>query len=256
MYRSCTEFLSLSNLPAIEILPIDPNSIVTFLVPTSHRLPGSFGKPGAKAIYSTKNGPFLVSAEVLASSVVASAVNEEGEPIHPRKWNHEFIDMPVIDKKKQKTPSFTGEFEPWSAPWLHDCVTCWAQSVHAIVASSTYFMHVDIANLQQSISVQKRGFSLQSRGSWPSHVLFPRTFQRPRQRERPTTSGGKKEANAKRSRGNRTTAPRFRVLAALLRLFSGAFFVLPAYGTRAAQGRHRAPRGTCWIRGCAYASHQ
>jgi hypothetical protein len=41
--------------------------------------------------------------------VVASAVNEEGEQIHPRKWNHEFIDMPVIDKKKQKTPSFAGE---------------------------------------------------------------------------------------------------------------------------------------------------
>ena len=33
----------------------------------------------------------------------------EGEQIHPRKWNHEFIDMPAIDKKKQKTPSFTGE---------------------------------------------------------------------------------------------------------------------------------------------------
>jgi integrase len=41
--------------------------------------------------------------------VVASAVNEQGEELHPRKWNAEFIDMPVVDKKKQKTPSFTGE---------------------------------------------------------------------------------------------------------------------------------------------------
>jgi integrase len=33
--------------------------------------------------------------------VVASAVNEQGEEIHPRKWNHEFIDLPqVIDQRK------------------------------------------------------------------------------------------------------------------------------------------------------------
>jgi integrase len=39
--------------------------------------------------------------------VIASAVNEQGEELHPRKWNHKFIDMPIVDKKKQKTPSFT-----------------------------------------------------------------------------------------------------------------------------------------------------
>ncbi len=36
--------------------------------------------------------------------VVASAVDEEGEEIYPRKWNHEFMDMPVIVKAKQNTP--------------------------------------------------------------------------------------------------------------------------------------------------------
>jgi integrase len=41
--------------------------------------------------------------------VVASAVNEEGEQLFPRKWNHEFIDMPVVDKSKQNTPHFTSE---------------------------------------------------------------------------------------------------------------------------------------------------
>jgi integrase len=39
--------------------------------------------------------------------VVASAVNEDGEVIHPRKWNHEFIDFPQI--RNQRTPTFTGE---------------------------------------------------------------------------------------------------------------------------------------------------
>jgi integrase len=39
--------------------------------------------------------------------VVASAVNEEGEELYPRKWNSAFIDLPeVID---QRTPTFTCE---------------------------------------------------------------------------------------------------------------------------------------------------
>lgn len=39
--------------------------------------------------------------------VVASAVNDEGEELYPRKWNHSFIDLPRIRNPKQ--PSFTGE---------------------------------------------------------------------------------------------------------------------------------------------------
>jgi integrase len=39
--------------------------------------------------------------------VVASALNEDGEPIYPVKWNHEFMDLPTIDH--QNTPSLTSE---------------------------------------------------------------------------------------------------------------------------------------------------
>jgi integrase len=39
--------------------------------------------------------------------VVASAVNEDGEELYPRKWNNEFIDLPEI--RDQRTPSFAGE---------------------------------------------------------------------------------------------------------------------------------------------------
>jgi|SRR5450755_1678934 integrase len=45
----------------------------------------------------------------VVKSVVASAVNEEGEQLYPRRWNHEFCDMPVVDKRKQKTPCPTSE---------------------------------------------------------------------------------------------------------------------------------------------------
>jgi integrase len=39
--------------------------------------------------------------------IVASAVNEDGEELYPRKWNNEFIDLPEI--RDQRTPSFSGE---------------------------------------------------------------------------------------------------------------------------------------------------
>lgn len=52
--------------------------------------------------------------------VVASAVDKEGEEIYPRKWNPEFIDMPVIMKTKQNTPSFSTEIMSGLAGWKSD----------------------------------------------------------------------------------------------------------------------------------------
>ena len=39
--------------------------------------------------------------------VVASAVNENGDQLHPRTWNHEFIDLP--DVRDQRQPTFTSK---------------------------------------------------------------------------------------------------------------------------------------------------
>jgi len=39
--------------------------------------------------------------------VVASARNDEGEPLHLRSWNHDFIDLPVV--QNQNTPTLSGE---------------------------------------------------------------------------------------------------------------------------------------------------
>src|ERR1700719_206204 len=39
--------------------------------------------------------------------VVASAVNENGEKVHPRTWNHEFIDLPEV--KDQRQPAHSSE---------------------------------------------------------------------------------------------------------------------------------------------------
>jgi len=45
----------------------------------------------------------------VAKLVVASAVNEEGEQIHQRTWNHAFIQLPVVRKDKQHRPIVTAD---------------------------------------------------------------------------------------------------------------------------------------------------
>jgi len=42
-------------------------------------------------------------------AVVASAVNDEGEEIHPRKWNFKFMELPKFKAKDQRRPSPSGE---------------------------------------------------------------------------------------------------------------------------------------------------
>jgi hypothetical protein len=39
----------------------------------------------------------------IVKMVVASALNEQGEEIHERKWNHEFVDLQKIKKHEQKS---------------------------------------------------------------------------------------------------------------------------------------------------------
>ena len=41
--------------------------------------------------------------------VVASVTDDEGNQVYPRKWNHAFMDMPIVDESKQNRPSFPSE---------------------------------------------------------------------------------------------------------------------------------------------------
>ena len=43
----------------------------------------------------------------LVKLVVASAIDENGDQLYPRKWNHDFIEMPLITN--QHRPTFTSE---------------------------------------------------------------------------------------------------------------------------------------------------
>src|SRR6266705_1035501 len=49
----------------------------------------------------------IVNYVQVVKLVLASAVDEEGEQIYPRKWNHDFIQLPVVRKDQQRRPTVT-----------------------------------------------------------------------------------------------------------------------------------------------------
>ena len=49
----------------------------------------------------------IVNYVQVAKLVVGSAVNDEGEQVYPRTWNHDFIQLPVVRKDKQHRPTVT-----------------------------------------------------------------------------------------------------------------------------------------------------
>jgi integrase len=61
----------------------------------------------------------ITSYSQVVKAVVASAVNEDGEELYPRKWNAEFIDLPIVDESKQNTPSFSAEMMSGLAKWKY-----------------------------------------------------------------------------------------------------------------------------------------
>ena len=49
----------------------------------------------------------IVNYALVVKLVVASAVDGDGDQIYPRKWNHDFIGLPIVEPSKQRRPSIT-----------------------------------------------------------------------------------------------------------------------------------------------------
>ena len=49
----------------------------------------------------------IVNYSQVVKSVLASAVNGEGDQLYPRKWNHDFIGLPIVQKESQHRPTVT-----------------------------------------------------------------------------------------------------------------------------------------------------
>jgi integrase len=50
----------------------------------------------------------VVNHAQVVKLVLASAVNADGDQLYPRKWNHDFIGMPIVCEKEQSRPTVTG----------------------------------------------------------------------------------------------------------------------------------------------------
>lgn len=75
---------------------------------------GDVGNGALKELVAQLNAEHLGAKTVVhyvncAKAVVASAVNPEGEALYPRKWNDDFIQLPIVHKEQQKRPSITAE---------------------------------------------------------------------------------------------------------------------------------------------------
>src|SRR5438128_1404600 len=51
----------------------------------------------------------IVNYSQVVKLVLASALSVEGEQLYPRKWNHDFIGMPVVLVTEQRRPTLTSE---------------------------------------------------------------------------------------------------------------------------------------------------
>jgi len=93
-----------------------------WLIPNLGDLPVSAVNNGAVkrliVLMAEELSPKTIQSYVgVVKAVVASAVNGEGEELYPRNWNAEFMDMPVVEKSKQNTPSFSAEVMSELAKW-------------------------------------------------------------------------------------------------------------------------------------------
>ncbi len=51
--------------------------------------------------------------------VVASVIDDDGNQVYPRKWNHDFIDMPIVQESEQNRPSFSSDIMTELAKYRH-----------------------------------------------------------------------------------------------------------------------------------------
>ena len=61
----------------------------------------------ARMVAANVSPKMIINVVQVVKGVVASALNENGEELYPRKWNHDFMDLPIITE--QHKPTFTGD---------------------------------------------------------------------------------------------------------------------------------------------------
>jgi integrase len=100
--------------------PVKPATATTWrccvekwLNPNVGDLPlGSIGNATVKTVVTKMHEAGLSPKTInnyigLVKLIVASAIDHNGDELHPRKWNHEFLDIPIVENQQQ--PTFTAD---------------------------------------------------------------------------------------------------------------------------------------------------
>lgn len=61
-----------------------------------------------KMVAANLSAQTIVTYTKIVKMVVASAVSADGDQLYPRKWNHDFIGMPILRREEQHRPTVTG----------------------------------------------------------------------------------------------------------------------------------------------------
>jgi integrase len=112
----------IASLPTRRRRPVKPATIWgwrqapdKWILPTIGKLPLAEVSNGAlKLLIDTMAdgglGPkTIVNYAQVPKMVVASAVNAEGDPLYPRKWNHDFVGLPIVQREKQHRPTVSAK---------------------------------------------------------------------------------------------------------------------------------------------------
>jgi len=60
-----------------------------------------------KTAFAALSAKTIINYTKVVKMVVASAINSEGEQLYPRKWNHDFIGLPIVKREEQRRPTVT-----------------------------------------------------------------------------------------------------------------------------------------------------
>ncbi len=110
----------IASLPTRRRKPVKPATIVgwrvamnKWIIPAIGELPLADVSNAALKLLIEKMAEGGLAAKTIVTysqvvkMVVASAVDSNGDEIYPRKWNHDFVGMPIVQKEKQPRPTVT-----------------------------------------------------------------------------------------------------------------------------------------------------
>jgi integrase len=110
----------------------------------------------------------IISYSGLVKLIVASAKSEEGEPLFPRKWDSEFIDLPIV--RNQHQPKFTTD----TMSAIVQNATGQYRVLYAVLAGSGLRIGEALGLEVQHVS--KDGHALHVRQSvWEGKIQRPKT---------------------------------------------------------------------------------